>query len=212
MSIKVAIVEDDSGIRESLAILIRGAKGFSCTGTYASGELALQEMPKNWPDVIVMDINLPQMSGVECVAKLKELKPELHVLMFTVDDNNEQVFKSLQAGACGYLIKDTPPAELLDAISDISRGGAPMSSHIARKVVRFFQNTTAVSKPAPAQVEGLSERENEILVLLAKGYRYKEIADAISCSVHTVRSHLRRIYEKLHVTSRTEAAMKLPRG
>jgi DNA-binding NarL/FixJ family response regulator len=211
--IKVAIVEDDAGIRESLAILVRGAKGFSCIGTFSSGELALQELPKGWPDVVIMDINLPQMSGVDCVMKLKELKSDLHVLMFTVDDNQEQVFKSLQAGACGYLVKDTPPAEILDAITDISQGGAPMSSHIARKVVRFFQKTAPAARPAQAaHVEGLSERENEILILLAKGYRYKEIADAFSCSVHTVRSHLRRIYEKLHVTSRTEAAMKLPRA
>ncbi len=208
MSIKVAIVEDNSGIRESLSILINGANGFACSGAYPSAESCLKEISQNWPDVIIMDINLPKMSGVECVLKLKQLNPALHVLMFTVDDDSDPIFASLQAGATGYLVKDTPPAEILEAVTDLHRGGAPMSPHIARKVVQFFQRGRPEVKPSKA-LEELSEREMEIVTCLAKGFRYKEIAEALSISVHTVRSHIRRIYEKLHVTSRTEATLKL---
>lgn len=200
---KVSIVEDDTRIRESIAAVINGSHGFCCSGAFPSAEAALRKIPGDWPDVLIMDIQLPGMSGIECVAKLKDANERLLVLMFTVDDDSEAIFKSLQAGATGYLLKGASPAEIIDAISDVMQGGAPMSGHIARKVVQYFR-----PQRAPEE-EKLSHREVEIVNFLAKGFRYKEIADALAISVHTVRSHIRRIYEKLHVTSRTEAAIKL---
>lgn len=201
--IKVAIVEDDSGLRESLAILVNGSGGFQCVGTYATAEAALENLPRAWPDVVLMDINLPQMSGIECVARLKALKPDLHFIMLTVYVDNEKIFQSLQAGASGYLIKQTAPAELLAAIADVQRGGAPMTNTIARRVVQYFQQR----KPINAS-ENLTPREQEILDLVAQGFRDKEIADKLSLSVRTVGTHVRNIYEKLHVHSRTEAVLK----
>ncbi len=200
---KVAIVEDDSGLRESLAILIDGATGLQCVGTYSSAEAALKNMPGNWPDVVLMDINLPQMSGIECVARLKEKCPALQIIMLTVYVDNEKIFKSLQAGATGYLIKQTAPGELLEAIADVQHGGAPMTNTIARQVVQYFQQR----KPSN-DAENLTQRENEILELVAQGYRDKEIADQLTLSVRTVGTHIRNIYEKLHVRSRTEAVLK----
>jgi len=204
MSINVALVEDDTGVRESLAILINGTSGFRCSGAYPSGEAALKQLCGNFPDVVLMDINLPRMSGIECVAKMKAMRPELQILMLTVYEDSNQIFESLMAGASGYLIKEAPPAEILEAIVDVRRGGSPMSSHIARKVVQYFQKRGQI----PEVADNLSDRENEVLTYLAKGYRYKEIAELLSISVLTVRSHLRRIYEKLHVRSRTEAVVK----
>jgi DNA-binding NarL/FixJ family response regulator len=205
--ITVSLVEDDAGIRESLSVLINGTAGYRCLATYPTAEAALEQLPRHWPDVLIMDINLPKLSGVECVARLKAQHPELDILMFTVDDDSDSIFRALQEGASGYLVKGTPPAEILSAIAEVHRGGSPMSTHIARTVVRFFQ------QPRPQQAteatSSLSEREREIVNCLAKGYRYKEIADVLTISQNTVRSHIRRIYEKLHVTSRTEAAMKL---
>jgi len=203
---KVAIVEDDSGVRESLAVLINGASGFHCIGTYANAEAAIKQVPDNWPDIILMDINLPQMSGIDCVARLKALRPELHVLMLTVHVDSELIFKSLKAGASGYLIKQSSPAELLEAMSDVLMGGAPMTNTIARKVVLFFQQ-----KPAADETSCLTKRELEILTQLAKGYQYKEIADLLAINVLTVRTHIHHIYEKLHVRSRTEAVVKFLR-
>jgi DNA-binding NarL/FixJ family response regulator len=184
--------------------MIDGAPGFRCAGAYAHAEAALKQMPRDWPDVVLMDINMPEMSGIECVAKLKELRPTLQVIMFTVYVDNDQIFQSLQAGASGYLIKQTPHAEILAAISEVHAGGSPMSGSIARKVVQFFQQR----KPAADETQNLSKRELEILGLLAKGYQYKEIADMVSLSFLTVRTHIHRIYEKLHVRSRTEAVVK----
>ena len=204
MPINVAIVEDDTGVRESLTILINGTSGFRCSGAYSSAEVALKQVCGNWPNVVLMDINLPKMSGIECVAKLKTLKTDLQILMLTVYEDTNQIFESLMAGASGYLLKETPPAQILEAILDVHRGGSPMSSHIARKVVQYFQKRGQI----PEVADNLSNRENEVLTYLAKGYRYKEIADILSISVLTVRSHLRRIYEKLHVRSRTEAVVK----
>ncbi len=200
---RVAIVEDDTRIRDSIAAVINGTNGFTCTGAFPSGEVALRKIPGDWPEVLIMDIQLPGMSGIECVEKLKDMHERLMVLMFTVDDDSDAIFRSLQAGATGYLLKSASPAEIIDAITDVMQGGAPMSGHIARKVVQYFR-----PKRTPDE-EKLSSREVEIVNFLAKGFRYKEIADALSISVHTVRSHIRRIYEKLHVTSRTEAALKL---
>ena len=203
---KVAIVEDNTGVRESLAVLINGTPGFRCVGTCANAEVALKHLPTDWPDIVLMDINLPQMSGIDCVARLKGMRPSLHVLMLTVHVDSELIFKSLKAGASGYLIKQSSPAELLEAMSDVLLGGAPMTNTIARKVVLFFQQ-----KPATDETECLTKRELEILTQLAKGYQYKEIADLLAINVLTVRTHIHHIYEKLHVRSRTEAVVKFLR-
>ena len=203
---KVAIVEDNTGVRESLAVLINGTPGFRCIGTFANAEIALKQLPADWPDIVLMDINLPQMSGIDCVVRLKQMRPALHVLMLTVHVDSELIFKSLKAGASGYLIKQSSPAELLEAMADVLMGGAPMTNTIARKVVLFFQQ-----KPATDETECLTRRELEILTQLAKGYQYKEIADLLAINVLTVRTHIHHIYEKLHVRSRTEAVVKFLR-
>lgn len=206
MPIKVAIVDDDTRLRESLSIVISGAENFRCIGAYANAEAALKQIPLAWPDVILMDINLPEMSGIECVAKLKEIRPSLLVIMLTVYSDEEKIFNSLRMGASGYLLKKTPPAEVLEAIADVRRGGSPMSYNIARQVVRYFQQQQ--QQRTTDDAANLSKREFEILTYLAKGYQYKEIAETLSISVATVRTHLRSIYDKLHVRSRTEAVVK----
>jgi DNA-binding NarL/FixJ family response regulator len=206
MPIKVAIVEDDARIRESLAILINGSNEFRCIGTFPNAEAALRGFPQNWPDVALMDINLPKMSGIECVAKLKELRPALHIIMLTICADDEQIFNSLKAGASGYLIKQTSLPEILEAIADVHAGGAPMSNAIARKVIQYFRQSPGQRQPAPAAE--LTKREQEILSQLAKGFQYKEIAEALDISLETVRTHIRHTYEKLHVRSRTEAINK----
>ncbi len=202
--ITVSIVEDDQRVRESLAVLINGAENVRCITTYGTGETALADIPAKKPDVVLMDINLPGMSGIECVRKLKGQMPKLQVLMLTMYEDDEKVFQSLVAGASGYLVKRTSPAELLKAIDEVYSGASPMSGKIARTVVQYFQS---LQSAAPQQ-EYLSKREEEILNLLVKGYRYKEIADALAISFETVRSHLKNIYDKLHVHSRTEAVVK----
>ena len=199
-------MEDDRGVRESLAVLINGAAEFHCAGICANAEAALRQLPSNWPDVVLMDINLPQMSGIECVGRLKAQRPGLHILMLTVHVDSELIFKSLKAGASGYLIKQSSPAEILGAMSDVLRGGAPMTNTIARKVVLFFQQ-----QPAADETACLTKRELEILTHLAKGHQYKEIADLLAINVLTVRTHIHHIYEKLHVRSRTEAVVKFLR-
>jgi DNA-binding NarL/FixJ family response regulator len=203
MPISVAIVEDDARYRESIAIMIDGAEGFRCTGAYPNAEIALKEIPNRWPEVLLADINLPKMSGILCVARLKDLKPSLQILMLTAYMDGEQIFDSLKAGASGYLIKKTPPAKILEAIADVHAGGAPMSNAIARKVVQFFQE----ERPSD-DTKNLSNREYEILGCLSKGHSYKEIGESLSISALTVRTHIRNIYEKLHVRSRTEAVLK----
>ena len=185
MNINVAIVEDDERVRESLCMLIQGTDGFMCTGTYESAEAALQGLPEQPPDVVLMDINLPQASGIECVRKLRARCPELNVMMLTVHDDDDAIFRALQAGAHGYLLKRTPPGEILTAIEEINAGGSPMTSSIARKVLQSFQRT-----PALGPAEKLSPREHEILDLLVKGYLYKEIAEQLSISVRTVEKHV----------------------
>ena len=204
MAITVSIIEDDRRVRESLAVLINGTENIRCVSTHASGEEALQEIVRKKPDVVLMDINLPGMSGIECVRKLKVQMPKLQILMLTMYEDDENVFQSLVAGASGYLVKRTSPAELLRAIGEVYSGASPMSGKIARTVVEYFRNL----KTDSPQEQYLSKREEEILGLLAKGYRYKEIADALSISFETVRSHLKNIYDKLHVHSRTEAVVK----
>lgn len=204
MPIKVAIVEDNDKIREGLATLIDGSEGFQCSAAYESAEEALRQLPAYKPDVVLMDIHLPRMSGIECVEKLKEKNPDLQIMMLTVYEDDEKIFKSLTAGATGYILKRTPPAELLESIRELHEGGSPMSDQIARKVVQAFQQMGKSSK----ETKNLSDREMEILSFLAKGYHDKEIADHFFLSVKTVRTHLRNIYQKLHVRSRTEAVLK----
>ncbi len=165
MCIKVAIVEDDSRIREGLSFLFNATTGFQCLKTFANGEVALKEMPEQWPDVVLMDINLPKMSGIECLAKLKEANPKLQIVMLTSFEDDELIFNSLKAGASGYLIKQSEPSEILRAVSDVHRGGSAMSSSIARRVVLHFQRQASVD-----EANDLSKRELEILNLLAKGY------------------------------------------
>lgn len=207
--IRVAIVEDDPRVRASLARLIQQAEGFACVSQHPSGEAALADLPAAQPDVVLMDINLPGMNGVECVRKLKGIMASVQVVMLTVYENTDIIFRALAAGASGYLLKATPPDELLTAIREVHRGGSPMTSHIARKVVASFQQA---APPTSAAENSLSPREREVLELLAKGYLYKEIADALSISYDTVHTHIRRIYEKLHVRSRTEAVALHIRG
>lgn len=203
MPIKVAIVEDDAGIREMLTRVVERAAGLVHVASYGNGEDALAALPALGPDVVVMDIQLPGMSGIECTRLLKKAAPSIQVLVFTVFGDSEQVFRALEAGASGYLLKRTARTELVDAIKQVWDGGAPMSGEVARKVVESFR------KPAHSpEVETLTAREEEVLGLLAKGYITKEIADQLAISFDTVRFHLKHIYRKLHVRSRTEALLK----
>src|ERR1051325_1959585 len=201
MRIKVSIVEDNRGTRESLSELLNRASNVRCVGTHANGEKALESIPKENPDVVLMDINLPGMTGIECVGHLKEQLPKTQVLMLTTYEESDLIFDSLRKGASGYLLKNMPPAELVQAVEQVHAGGAPMSMQIARKVVNHFQQ---IKRPS-SEMEKLTKREQEILALLAKGYLYKEIADQLGISLSTVRAHLHTVYEKLHVQSRTEA-------
>jgi len=203
-NISVAIVEDLTDIRVGLGALIGGSPGFSCIGMYVDGEEAVDRIPHAPPDVVLMDIDMPKMNGIECIRKLKSIIPSLQIMMLTVFEDDEKIFQSLKAGASGYLLKKTPPAKLLEAIEEVFHGGSPMSGQIARKVIQAFQ-TQQENSP---QTESLSQREHEILSYLAKGHRYKEIADELFISIETVRTHIRNIYEKLHVRSRTEAVLK----
>lgn len=204
MTINVAIVEDIDGIRDGLSTLINGSDGFRCVSAHRNAEAALASFTAVKPDVVLMDINLPQMSGIDCVRKLKLVSPTTQIIMHTVYEDSENIFESLQAGASGYLLKRTPPTKLLEAIVEVHAGGSPMSSTIARKVVQTFHRQ-GQSKSAQ---ENLTAREEEILAELAKGFRYQEIADNLFINVETVRSHIHKIYEKLHVRSRTEAVVK----
>ncbi len=205
MSIKIAIVEDQHDMRQSLVEWLSHSAGLRCVGAHASAEEALQHIPGENPDVVLMDINLNGMSGIECVARLKQKLPKVQVLMLTTYEDGDTIFDSLRAGANGYLLKNMPQAELVQAVEQVHSGGAPMSLQIARKVINHFHRDT---RPA-SELETLTTRELEILRLLAKGYMYKEIADQLSISMSTVRTHVSAIYEKLHVQSRTAAAMKL---
>lgn len=205
MKIRVSIVEDDARVRSGLVQLINISEGFQCVSHHANAEVALTDLPAAKPDVVLMDINLPGANGVECVRQLKPHLPNAQIVMLTVYEETEMIFKALTAGATGYLLKQTPPAELLNAIRDVHRGGSPMTSHIARKIVASFQQQAS----APTRgLENLTPREQEVLDHLAKGFLYKEIADALGISYDTVHAHIRRIYEKLQVRSRTEAVAK----
>ena len=211
VQIKVAIVDDDEGIRASLAALIRRAQNFKLTGEYPDAESALKEIPRRPPDVVLMDINLPGMNGVDCVRQLKASVPALQVLMLTVYEDSDSLFNSLRAGASGYLLKRTASARLLEAIRDVHDGGSPMTPQLARRVVQFFSRSGREDREE-SPVLKLTPGEKEFLEQLAKGYAYKEIADRMKISIDTVRSYVRTVYEKLHVHSRTEAVVKYLRG
>ncbi len=204
MAISVVIVEDDFKTRDNLQTMLRDVVGFQCVGVFTSGEAALEGVPKLRPDVVLMDINLPKMSGVECTRQLKMLRPECLIVMLTVYDDSDRIFHALQMGASGYLLKRSLADEILRAIQDVKRGGAPMSNYIARKVVQSFQRQGASDKPA----ENLSKRETDVLGYVAQGYTNKEVAEALGLSVETIHAYLKNIYTKLHVRSRTEAVMK----
>lgn len=202
--LRIALVEDQCEMRESWSRLIRSFPDFACICTCASAEDALRDLPPLEPDVILMDIFLPKMSGIECTSQLKEILPRTQIIMLTAVDDDEMIFRALEAGANGYLLKRTRPTDLRNALLDVLRGGAPMTSEIARRVVESFRRRGK----AIEDVVGLTTREEEILVQLSKGYSNKEIADKLALGVETVRSHLKHIYEKMHVRSRTEAVAR----
>lgn len=207
----VALVEDDMGVRRSLRSLLGSEPGLSCVCSCATGEEAVRKIPDAGADVVVMDIKLPGMSGIECARRLKERCPNLAILMLTVYDETELIFDALRAGAGGYLLKRAATTELVHAIKDVLDGGAPMTAPVARRVVDFFHESPEPRKPAAARASAtdrLTEREQDILEHLSRGYSNREIADTFDISVPTVRSHLRSIYAKLHVRSRTQAALK----
>ncbi len=203
---KVAIVEDNATLRKYLAALIGGTPGLKCVCICESAEEAVIEIPKHRPNVVLMDIHLPGESGIACTARLRAKLPDLQVIMLTVYKDIKMIFQALKAGACGYVLKRADESEILDAIAEVRAGGAPMTSEIARMVVRAFVDTPAI--PASEGTDQLSTREMEILALLAEGCPNKEIASRLGISTATVRTHLMHIYEKLHVHCRTEAAAK----
>jgi DNA-binding NarL/FixJ family response regulator len=204
MSIKVSIVEDNPGTRESLSKMLQRTPELEFLQAYPNGEAALRGVTQAIPDVILMDIRLPGMSGIECVAQIKEKLPQVSVLMLTTYEESDLIFESLRAGAIGYLLKNMPPAELMNAVVQARTGGSPLSMRIARKIVNHFQE----KESAASDLSRLTQREQEILSLLSKGFLYKEIADQLKISLNTVRVHLQNVYEKLHVHSRTQAVMK----
>jgi DNA-binding NarL/FixJ family response regulator len=201
VNIAVAIVEDDVPAREILAGWIRNAEGFRCVGEYDDAETALARLPQEKPSVVLFDINLPGMNGIECVRKLKPRLPNTQFVMVTVYEDANHIFNALSAGASGYMLKQTRRNELIDALKDVHAGGSPMSSQIARKVVQSFRRNDSETDGT----NDLSPREREVIELLARGYLYKEIAERLAISVPTVNTYIRRIYEKLHVRSRAQA-------
>jgi len=204
MNIAVSIVEDDPAVREMLSNWVAQAPGFRRVGSHPTAEEALAKLPAEKPSVVLMDINLPGTSGIECVRRLKPSMPETQFVMLTVYEDTEHIFNALVAGAGGYLLKRTPRQELLEAVKDVAAGGSPMSSNIARKVVQSFQRIGTQT----ANQNVLSPREREVLAFMARGYLYKEICDSLKISLPTVNTHIRRIYEKLQVHSRSQAVAK----
>jgi DNA-binding NarL/FixJ family response regulator len=201
MNKSVALVEDDPGLREQLAQILNSAPDIRCVGAYSSGEKALEQIPARRPDVVLMDIKLPGISGIECAARLKLMLPAVQIIMVTVYEDSERIFRALKAGASGYLLKSSPPEKLLEAVRDVHAGGSPMSSHIARKVVRHFHGMGAVPEGKPL----LSPREGQVLDLLSTGYIYKEIADKLGIGIETVRTYVKSICQKMHARNRIEA-------
>jgi DNA-binding NarL/FixJ family response regulator len=207
MPITVSIVEDNEQLRGTLARVLNRSEGFRCVSQYGDAETALVGLPKDGPEVVLMDINLPGLNGVECTRQLKQALPRVSIIMLTVYEDTENIFNALAAGASGYLLKRTKSNELLEAIREVHRGGSPMTTHIARKVVQSFQKVG----PSPQPTENLSQREQEVLDCLSHGFLYKEIAEKLGISYETVHTYIRRIYEKLQVRTRTEAVAKFLR-
>jgi DNA-binding NarL/FixJ family response regulator len=203
-TIRVAIIEDRREIRDSLAMLINGTEGFRCSGAYRTMEEALDKLKHNPPDVVLSDIGLPGMSGIDGIKLLKEIKPELIILMLTVYDDDERIFDALCAGACGYLLKRTPPAKLLENLKEAAKGGAPMSPEVASRVVALFRD---IRPPEKADYQ-LTPHETRLLKLLVEGHNYKTAAAELSVSFHTIHFHIRNIYDKLQVHSKSEAVAK----
>ena len=204
--LKVVVVEDNDSIREGLKILIDGTEGYTCLESFSDCESMLKKIVKLSPDVLLMDIGLPGMSGIEGIKRVKAHLPALTILVLTVYEENDLIFDALVAGASGYLVKKTPPSKLLEAIKEAHEGGSPMSSHIARKVIDFFQKQKPVSPQKNNYI--LTPREKEILTGLVEGHNFKFIADSLFISIETVRFHFRNIYKKLHVHSQSEAVAK----
>lgn len=205
MSIRVSIIEDDAALRKAILERIAGDRRFDVVSDYASAEVAIKQLPQDRPDVVLSDINLPGMSGIDCVRRLKPQMPDTQFVMLTVYDDSERIFQALTAGATGYLVKRASRSELLDAIVNVHRGESPMSSGIARKIVASFQRSE------PADADKLSPREKQVIELLAQGFLYKEIADQLQLSVPTVNGYIRSIYEKFQVHSRSQAVAKFLR-
>ena len=204
MSITLAIVEDLDEVRDGLNNFLTLSNEFKVLDTFKTAEEALYDIPRLKPDIVIMDINLPGMNGIECIRQVKGKSPGTQFMMFTVYENDEKVFEALKAGASAYLLKNTGLLQLSEALKELYNGGSPMSSNIARKLVTVFRD----QQHNPASIEALSPRENEILLLLSKGLLYKEISDQLSISTGTVRQHIHKVYEKLHVQNRTEALNK----
>lgn len=204
MNKSVAVIEDDSRLREQLVEILGTAQDIRCVGAYSSAEEALERIPGRVPDVVLMDIKLPGMSGIECVSRLKRITPNVQIIMVTIFEDSERIFRALKAGASGYLVKSGPPGQLLEAIRDVFAGGSPMTSHIARKVVQHFHLLAQSSQES----ENLSPREEQVLELLASGFIYKEIADKLNIGAETVRTYVKNICHKMHVRSRIEAVAK----
>ena len=200
----VALVEDDRRLRDQLVQILEDIEDIECVIVCASAEEALEKIPSKNPDVVLMDIKLPRMSGIQCVAELKKILPEVQVIMVTVYEDSDRIFKALKAGASGYLVKSGPPEQLIAAIRDVFAGGAPMSGHIARKVVQHFH----VLGPAPSEADNLSPREQQVLDLLAMGFIYKEIGGKLDIGTETVRTYVKNICQKMHVRGRVEAVAK----
>lgn len=205
--IRIVIVEDLPEVMEGLCAFISQDEGLEICGTYRTAEAAELELPILQPEIVIMDINLPGKTGIECVRTVKQLQPTIQFMMFTVYENNDQVFEALKAGASGYLLKKTPPLQIIEAVKELQQGGSPMSASIARKLVTFFYDQHGPSSGQAASV--LTPREKEVLELIAKGLLYKEIAEQLGISFHTVRQHIGKIYEKLHVQNKTEAINKV---
>ena len=200
----VALVEDDARLRKQLVQILEDSDDIECVIVCASAEEALEKIPSKNPDVVLMDIKLPRMSGIQCVTELKRILPEVQVIMVTVYEDSDRIFKALKAGASGYLVKSCPPEQLIAAIRDVFAGGAPMSGHIARKVVQHFH----LMGPAPSEADNLSPREQQVLDLLAMGFIYKEIGGKLDIGTETVRTYVKNICQKMHVRGRVEAVAK----